>query len=132
MSKKKIKIHIDNNGNMFVPEELRKYIKPNMLLTCISKNTILVIPIEKLNNVGLNQTRAEKLKKLRILKANSVEFKLDENYLINIPDFILDRINFRKGSIVFSKQNNDCFQIIDSKLFRENEDRVDETYGKQI
>ena len=91
-----------------------------------------MVPIEKLNNVGLNQTRAEKLKKLRILKANSVEFKLDENYLINIPDFILDRINFRKGSIVFSKQNNDCFQIIDSKLFRENEDRVDETYGKQI
>ncbi len=130
MSKEKIKIHIDNNGNMFVPEELRKYIKPNMLLTCISKNTILVIPIEKLNNVGLNQSRTEKLKKLRILKANSVEFKLDESYSINIPDFILDRINFRDGIVLLNEENN--FQIIDSKLFRENEDRMEESYGKQI
>lgn len=130
MSKEKIKIHIDNNGNMFVPEELRKYIKPNMLLTCISKNTILVIPIEKLNNVGLNQSRTEKIKKLRILKANSVEFKLDESYSINIPDFILDRINFRDGIVLLNEENN--FQIIDSKLFRENEDRMEESYGKQI
>lgn len=130
MSKEKIKIHIDNNGNMFVPEELRKYIKPNMLLTCISKNTILVIPIEKLNNVGLNQSRTEKLKKLRILKANSVEFKLDESYSINIPDFILDRINFRDGIVLLNEENN--FQIINSKLFRENEDRMEESYEKQI
>ena len=57
---------------------------------------------------------------------------MNENFIVNIPDYILDRINFRKGSIVFSKQNSDSFQIIDSKLFRENEDRVDETYGKQI
>ena len=132
MENKIINIEIDEDGNLFIPSELRKQIKPNMLLTCISSNSLLIITKDSLNHLCSNIPRKEQINRLRILKANSVEFKLDENYLINIPDFILDRINFRKGSIVFSKQNNDCFQIIDSKLFRENEDRVDETYGKQI
>lgn len=127
-----INIEIDEDGNLFIPSELRKQIKPNMLLTCISSNSLLIITKDSLNHLCSNIPIKEQINRLRVLKANSTEFVMNENFIVNIPDYILDRINFRKGSIVFSKQNSDSFQIIDSKLFRENEDRVEESYGKQI
>lgn len=126
MQNEKIILTIDETGNMSIPLELKNIIKKPMLLTFIDENTLIVITENDLVNIGKSSTKENRRKMLRVLKANSCEFKLNETNKVEIPDYILKNINFNTGVVILNKDGN--FKIVNANLV----EGLEENYGKQI
>ena len=110
MNKDKFMVSIDDFGNMTIPKELKSRLKPNMILTFFGNDTLVVLPLERLESIGMNLPKKERISLLRSLKANSTPFAIDNNSQVNIPDYILEKITFKNGIVVFNQEGN--FKIV--------------------
>ncbi len=110
MNKDKFMVSIDDFGNMTIPKELKSRLKPNMILTFFGNDTLVVLPLERLESIGVNLPKKERINLLRTLKANSTPFVIDNNSQVNIPDYILEKITFKNGIVVFNQEGN--FKIV--------------------
>lgn len=110
MNKDKFMVSIDDFGNMTIPKELKSRLKPNMILTFFGSDTLVVLPLERLESIGMNLPKKERINLLRSLKANSTPFVIDNNSQVNIPDYILEKITFKNGIVVFNQEGN--FKIV--------------------
>ena len=110
MNKDNFMVSIDDFGNMTIPQELKSKLKPNMILTFFGNDTLVVLPLERLESIGMNLPKKERISLLRSLKANSTPFVIDNNSQVNIPDYILEKISFKSGTIVFNQESD--FKIV--------------------
>lgn len=110
MNKDKFMVSIDDFGNMTIPKELKSRLKPNMILTFFGSDTLVALPLERLESIGMNLPKKERINLLRSLKANSTPFVIDNNSQVNIPDYILEKITFKNGIVVFNQEGN--FKIV--------------------
>ncbi len=126
MNNENIEVNIDEFGQMYIPNDLRHKLKPNMILTFLGSDTLVAIPLDRLNSIGSNLPKSERRNLLRVLKANSTKLVLDQDYKVNIPENILEKIGFREGTVIFNEEGN--FKIVDSRLIKGMEVRT--KYGK--
>lgn len=115
-------LHIDEEGNVLIPNSLINCITNDMLLVKLTKDTLLITTLNNLENINSSMDKKTRNNLLRVLKANSTRIKITDNKF-NIPDYILNEISSNDFIITISPSS---IKLTNIELVNEG------NYGKKI